>query len=144
MFVEGVGQPHETSTDSHVARYADAYARYYAPFFRKHPHILENYLINSLLRDLFPFRQKLGDLEAKPEPALAFAMLAIQFALIKGLLIGVAGARKGEFCAADAVQTVQTAFKHFEHNRQFLPKAHAMLAEKGLDNARGLTMLLRN
>ena len=78
------------------------------------------------------------------QPARAFALLAIQFALIKGPLIGVAGARRQEFCTTDVVHTVQTASKHFEHYKQFLPGAYALLAAKGLDNARGLTMLLGN
>lgn len=144
LFVEGVGHTRKASMDSQVARYASAYAQFYDPFFRRHPHILENYLINAVLRELFPFGPKICDSEAKPEPARAFAMLAIQFALIKGLMIGVAGVRGREFCAADVVRTVQTAFKYFEHNLQFLSRAHALLAARGLDNAHGLTMLLRN
>ncbi|MGH9607695.1 MAG: flagellin lysine-N-methylase [Terracidiphilus sp.] len=144
MFVKGIGYSPQASTDSLVARYADSHAGFFAPFFLRHEYILENYLINAVLRDLFPFGQKLFEPDAKPEPARAFAMLAIQFALIKGLTIGVAGARGPEFCSADVVRTVQPAVKHFEHYGKFLLEAHAMLAAKGLDNARGLTMLLRN
>ena len=144
LFMEGVGHSRKASMDSQVARYANAYARFYDPFFRQHQHILENYLINAVLRELFPFGQKLFDPQAIPQPARAFTEIAIQFALVKGLLIGVAGARELEFCSEDVIQTVQTTFKHFEHNLQFLPRAHAMLAAKGLDNAQGLTMLLRN
>jgi hypothetical protein len=39
---------------------------------------------------------------------------------------------------------VQTAFKYFEHNADFLVNAHQILVTKKLDNAHGLTMLLRN
>jgi lysine-N-methylase len=144
MFAEGVGHSRGAPIEGQAARYREAYEGYYYPFFRRQPHILENYLINAILGDLFPFQQALGDRHIEPEPARAFAVLAIQFALIKGLLIGVAGARRQEFCDADVVRTVQAAAKHFEHNRQFLPKAHDLLAAKGLDDARGLTMLLRN
>lgn len=144
LFAEGVGHARGVSIESQAANYAEAYAQYYAPFFRKRPYILENYLINAILRDLFPFGQKLFDPEATPEPARAFALLAVQFALIKGLLIGVAGARKEKFSSADAIRTVQIAFKHFEHNHRFVSEALAMLAERGLDDAPGLTMLLRN
>ncbi len=143
-FVEGVGHSPEASMDSQAARYAAAYAEFYAPFFRRHPHILENYLINAVLRDLFPFQRNLSAPQADVQPARAFGLLAIQFALIKGLLIGVAGARKHEFCAADVVEIVQTACKHFEHRAKFLPEALAALKARNLDNAQGLTMLLRN
>jgi len=42
------------------------------------------------------------------------------------------------------IQAVQTAFKHFDHNREFLDQAYRLLTERDLNNARGLTMLLRN
>jgi lysine-N-methylase len=143
-FCEGVGHSRTNPMESQVARYADAYAHSFSPFFSRRPHILENYLINAILRDLFPFGCKLSSPQGELEPSRAFANMVLPFALIKGLLIGVAGARGRKFCSADVVKTVQTAFKHFEHNPQFLIEAHAMLAERGLDNAYGLTMLLRN
>lgn len=110
----------------------------------KHPHILENFLINMIFRKLFPFGTNLFTPESTPEPAKEFAMLATEFALLKGLLIGVAGGRKEAFSTEDVVQTVQTVFKHFEHNMEFLANAHRLLVDKQLDNARGLTMLIRN
>lgn len=143
-FTDGIGHSPQASMESQVAKYADAYTRVYVPFFERHPYILENYLINAVLRDLYPFGAQLGDPEATPEPARAFAMLAVRFALIKGLLIGVAGARPDQLCPAEVVRTVQTVFKHFEHNKNFLSASYELLREKGLDNARGPTMLLRN
>ncbi len=143
-FTESIGRSQGASLESQVANYADAYTQVYAPFFHRHPHVLENYLLNAVLRDLYPFGAQLGDPQARPEPTRAFAMLAIRFALIKGLLIGVAGARRSNFSLADVVRTVQTAFRHFEHNQKFLAGAYKMLSARGLDDARGLTMLLRN
>jgi lysine-N-methylase len=143
-FCEGVGHSRTASIESQVARYADAYEQSFSPFFSRHPHILENYLINAVLRERFPFGTRLFSPEDELEPAREFAKIALPFALIKGLLIGVAGARGRKFCSADVVKTVQTVSKHFEHNRQFLSEAHAMLTERDLDNTYGLTMLLRN
>jgi lysine-N-methylase len=144
MFVEGIGHSRAATLEAQVSRYAHAYRQFYVPFFRRRPRILENYLVNMVLRDVFPFGKKLFEPEAEPEPAKAFAMLAIQFALTKGLLIGVAGAAKHRFSAADVVRTIETAFRHFEHNAKFLSDAYDMLGARGLVDARGLTMLLRN
>jgi lysine-N-methylase len=143
-FCEGVGHSRTNSMESQVARYADAQAQSFSPFFSRRPYILENYLINAVLRELFPFGFSLSSPRGELEPTRAFADMVLPFALIKGLLIGVAGARGRKFCSADVVKTVQAASKHFEHNPQFLIDAHAMLAERDLDNAYGLTMLLRN
>jgi len=143
-FARGVGYGPETTIESMSTKYGTAYERYFVPFFEEHPYILENYLINMIFYKLFPFGAKLFDPRATLEPAKEYALLATDFALIKGLLIGVAGAHKEAFSTEHVVQTVQTAFKHFEHNSAFLVKAHQVLVDKNLNDARGLTMLLRN
>ncbi|HVN94282.1 MAG TPA: flagellin lysine-N-methylase [Terracidiphilus sp.] len=143
-FLEGVGHRRGTTLEEQVTRYRKAYIQFYAPFFERRPHIVENYLLNLVLRDLFPFGEKLNDVQARVAPARAFARLAIQFCLVKGLLIGVAGFRRRKFSGGDVVRTVQTAFRHFEHNPSFLTEAYELLRERKLDDARGLTVLLRN
>lgn len=143
-FARGVGYQPESTLQTMSNEYGVAYRRYFEPFFQERPYILENYLINMVFRRLFPFGEKLFDRKVAPEPAKEFALLATEFALIKGLLIGVAGGHKETFSTDHVVQTVQTACKHFEHNVEFLGKAHKILADLNLDNAHGLTMLLRN
>jgi lysine-N-methylase len=143
-FVEGVGYGRETTLKGQSALYAAAHERFYAPFFLKHPHMLENYLVDMIFRRLFPFSTKLFDAAAKPEPAREYALLAIDFALVKGLLIGVAGFYQEAFSTEHVLQTVQSVFKHFEHNPDFLSNAHQLLVSRGCEDARGLTMLLRN
>ncbi|MGA3047519.1 MAG: flagellin lysine-N-methylase [Terracidiphilus sp.] len=143
-FCEGVGHSRTASMETQAGRYADAYTQFFSPFFSRHPYILENYLLNAVLRKRFPFRSTPSSPQGELEPASAIAEIVLEFALIKGLLIGVAGARGRKFNSADVVKTVQTVSKHFEHNRQFLSEAHATLAERDLNNTYGLTMLLRN
>jgi len=143
-FLQGIAQGNPTTLEGQCVQYAAAYERFYAPFFLKHPHVLENLLINMIFRKLFPIGNRLFDLAAAPEPAKEFALLATEFALLKGLLIGVAGCHREAFSIEHVVQTVQIAVKHFEHNTGFLPKAHGLLTDRKLDNAQGLTMLLRN
>ena len=142
--VRGVGNGAATTIESQAARYAQAYRRFYAPFFLRHPHILENFLLNTIFRRLFPFGVRLFDASVALDPAGEFEQLATEFALVKGLLIGVAGAWEDAFSADHVVQTVQTAIKHFEHDPGFLEKARALLVARRLNTAQGLTMLLRN
>ena len=144
IFAAGVGNGAGATMASLTARYGEAYERFYAPFFAGRPHILENLLINSVFRLLFPFGHRAGKLHAEPVMAREFALLASQFALLKGLLIGVAGFYGEAFSEEHVVYTVQAASKHFEHHPQFLEEAHGVLVSGGLDNVRGLTMLIRN
>ena len=72
------------------------------------------------------------------------ARLTAQYALMKGLLIGVAGYHRVNFSAEHVVHTVQAAGKHFDHHPEFLSQAYALLTESRMDGARGLAILLRN
>ncbi len=143
-FASGIGcRPGATRADQ-IDRYESAYREIYAPFFARRPHILENYLLNQMFRQLFPFDTVLFNPAATPDCAESFARLATQFALIKGILIGVAGFYAERFSQAHVVQAVQTVSRHFEHSPQFLEAAAALLNARNMNNAAGLTMLIRN
>jgi lysine-N-methylase len=158
-FTEGIGNGAGATLESLTAGYAAAHDRYYAPFFKKYPYILENYLVNTIFRCRFPFGRDWTQNGAAPStpsstpsptpsptPSMTreSTLLTAQFALMKGLLIGVAGFHREQFSASHVVHAVQTASKHFEHHTEFLSGAHALLVEKRLDGQLGLAILLRN
>jgi lysine-N-methylase len=143
-FTSGIGNVPGATLESLAANFSLADARFYAPFMDRHPHIMENFLLNTILRCQFPFG-KAGMLQgAKPDKAREFALLAAQFALMRGLLIGVAGHQREAFTTEDVVHAVQAASKHFEHHPEFLDMAYALLKEKEMDGQRGLAILLRD
>ncbi len=143
-FIQGVGYEREPSLQDQIALYATAHDRYFAPFFLKNPHILENYLLNMIFYRRYPLGLNNAGPDTIFEPEKEIEEMTILFVLIKGLLIGVAGHYQEEFSSQHVIQTVQTGFKHFEHNREFMAEARVLLAEQKLDDVRGLTMLLRN
>ena len=143
-FTAGIGNGPGATLDSLGAHYVFAHDRYYAPFFSQHPHILENYLANIILRRQFPFGKEGMRAGAVVEMTREFAMLAAQFTLMRGLLIGVAGRHGPAFSTAHVVHTVQAASKHFDHHPEFLQMAYALLVESRMDGARGLAILLRS
>ncbi|MGD0735626.1 MAG: flagellin lysine-N-methylase [Terracidiphilus sp.] len=143
-FTAGNGNGPGSTLDSLTAHYNFAHDRFFEPFFRQHPHILENYLVNTILRCQFPYGKEAMIAGAPQSMSREFAMLTAQFTLIKGLLIGVAGFRREQFSAAHIVHTVQAAAKHFEHHPEFLLNAHTLLVESQMDGARGIAVLLRN
>ena len=149
-FTQGIGNGPGATLESLTAGYRRAHDRYYAPFFEKHPHILENYLVNTMFRCRFPFGRDSMRTDAAPSTPSKLSMtresvlLTAQFVLMKGLLIGVAGFHREQFSASHVVHAVQAASKHFEHHTEFLTEAHALLVEKHLDSQLGLAILLRN
>lgn len=142
-FTAGIGNGPGATFESLAAHYALAHDRFYAPFFDRHPHILENYLINTMVRCQFPLREGMRA-GARPSLAHEYALLTAQFALMKGLLIGVTGCHREAFSPEHVVHTVQAASRHFEHHPDFLAQAHALLVESKMEGARGLAILLRN
>ena len=143
-FTAGIGNRPGATLESLTTQYALAHERYYEPFFDRQPHILENYLVNTILRCQFPFGREAMRTGASPSMTREHALLIAQFALMKGFLIGVAGFHGGAFSTDHVVHTVQSASKHFEHHLEFLNQAHALLVESQMDGERGLAILLRN
>jgi lysine-N-methylase len=143
-FTAGIGNGPAATMESLTAQYTLAHDRNFAPFFARHPHILENYIVNTIFRCQFPFGKEGMLPGAQPNMTREFALLTAQFALIKGFLIGVAGFHREAFSTAHVVHTVQAATKHFEHHSEFLNLAHSLLVERGMDGPRGLAILLRN
>ena len=143
-FTAGIGNGPGATLENLTERSAQAYDRYYAPFFDRHPYILENYLVNTILRLRFPFGKEDAQAGEPFSMARECALLTAQFALLKGFLIGVAGFHREAFSAAHVVHTVQAAGKHFEHHPEFLNLAYELLVESRMDGARGMAILLRN
>jgi len=142
-FTNGIGNAPDATLRSLAAQARSAHQLYFAPFFRHHPRILENYLVNTVLRLNFPFGSAKNPDEKGRTITQRFVILAAQFALIRGLLIGVAGHHGERFSADHVVHTVQSASKHFEHHPEFGKQILGLLAELKLDTSSGLTILLR-
>jgi len=143
-FTAGIGNGPGATLQSLAAQYSIAHDQYYAPFMASHPYIMENYLINTIIRCIFPFGREAAQPDSTSTMAYQFALLTAQFALMKGLMIGVAGFHREALTTDHVVHTFQTSSKHFEHHPEFLKQAHALLVETRMDGARGLAILLRN
>jgi lysine-N-methylase len=143
-FTAGIGNGPDATLESLSASYALAHDRYYEPFFERHPYVLENYLINTILRCRFPFGTEVSTADKLQSMTREYALLTAQFALTKGFLIGIAGHHRQAFSDSHVVHTVQAASKHFEHHPEFLRLAYELLVESRMDGAWGLAVLLRN
>ena len=128
-FIGGLEWTGQSTMAEIGGRFADAYSRYYAPFMNRHQHILENYLVNYVHRTLFPLgvaesNQRLGNARG----ASQYALLAAHYALVTGLLIGMAGFHRSGFNLAHVVKLIQSCSKTFEHSVTFPGRAMEILA----------------
>jgi lysine-N-methylase len=114
--------------DSTMEELADRYClstqRYLLPFVRRHPHLLENYLVNYIFRTVFPYRRKLPDRKfsidfGRESLRNAFLLLAVHYAIVRTLLIGMAALYKDNLSVDRVVKLVQSYSKTFMHSSSF-------------------------
>ncbi|MBK1674898.1 hypothetical protein CKO35_16720 [Ectothiorhodospira shaposhnikovii] len=139
LFVQslvGIGFNSEDTDEDNARRYQAVCREWYEPFMGQREYILENYLVNHVFGNLFPMNRK--------TPMDAFAMMAVQYAVIKMLLVGQAGLYKDQFAESHVVTVIQKFVKAVEHNPQFLKKIYDQMGEKGLLSMAYMAILVRN
>ena len=144
-FIEGIGSGLDAAGKDDVQRYQEAEQRYHRPFFARSPFILENYLLNYVFQNLFPFGRENNNLRFKPRRIFEeYVLLATQFAWIETLLIGVAGHHKERFAGEHVVHVVQSFCRAVEHNPYVLVSVNEFMTHLQLDNLQGMAVLLRS
>ncbi|MCG5500487.1 hypothetical protein, partial [Ectothiorhodospira lacustris] len=135
-FVTGIGFDPEQTLDENAQRYQQVYREWYLPFMGDREYILENYLVNYVFIRLFPLTQKrLFD---------SYAMMVLNFALIKLLLIGRAGVRKAEFDDNDVVMVIQKFVKSVEHSQGFVNWVYQEMEKQNLLTMAHMAILIKN
>ena len=142
-FVKGVGYAPNLTAAEYAVHYVEAEARYSAPFFAAHPFILENYLLNYVFRTLFPFGRAASAHHTPQSIFNEFILMSVQYAVIRGLLIGMAGHYREAFGTEHVIKLVQSFSKAVEHSPSYLKKAGEFIRERNLDNNQGLATLLK-
>ncbi len=117
--------------------HAEAYSRYYSPFMEHHPHLFENWLVNYVFRNRFPFG-KMTEHEGSMQNEYVF--LCLEFAIIKGLIIGIAGHYREAFSLDHVVRVVQSVTKAIEHYEPL----RKIINWKGLSEPISMAALLKN
>jgi len=90
-----------------------------------------------MFRTQFPFGPI--PVEERKTPLNAFYLMCLQYAVIKGLLIGMAGCYRESFASEHVVKLVQSFSKLVEHAPDFLTGL-----KHDLVNANGMALLLKN
>ena len=137
-FLHGVGYNVDESLESCTQLYVHAYGEYYDPFMERYPYLLENYLINHIFRVVFPFGQVPEDMFERPQREFLF--MCVEFAVLKGLLIGAAGRYRELLSGEHVVKLVQSLAKTFEHDATL----GGALNWQGLAEANCVAALLKN
>ncbi|MBB5342267.1 flagellin lysine-N-methylase [Tunturibacter empetritectus] len=142
-FLQGIGYSAGSTAASDALHYVEAESRYCAPFFAERPHILENYLLNYVYRTLFPFGRE-ASAHITPQGVFGEYMLMVtQYALVYGLLVGMAGHARENFGEEHVVRLVQSFSKTVEHSPRYLEEINELIASRGLGDPQGTATLLK-
>jgi lysine-N-methylase len=146
-FMHGLAWTPQTTMEELVARYSLSRQSYFLPFARRHEHFLENYLVNYMFRTVFPYRSKLPDQRfaidsSRESMRRSLVLLAVHYAIIRTMLIGMAALHKDTLNTLHAVKVVQSYSKAFLHSTSFEESAIEYLEKTVGDPASKLAELV--
>lgn len=113
----------EVNADT-LANYIDA-QQLFNEFNSKYAYILENYLVHYVFTNVFPYNKK--------TPMQSFEELALNYQIVKALLIGIA-ATNGEITLEDAVLVIQSYTKAVAHNHKSYDILQKRIQESNMES----------
>jgi lysine-N-methylase len=140
-FVAGISDTALPGDD--VDHFLQAEQNYHSPLFEVAPFILENYLINYMFQNLFPYGRS-GSADFIPQSIFAeYLQMTTQFAWINGLLIGIAGHHKQAFAAEHVVKAIQSFTRAVEHYPAVLQSINDYMSDRNLNTLQGMVIMLK-
>ncbi|KQL47281.1 hypothetical protein AN963_16505 [Brevibacillus choshinensis] len=137
-FLEGIHYDDSADIETIATHYQNAHDTYYQPFMQKHFYILENYLVNYIYKNTFPFYgNNISFLDN-------YILLGLHYSLIKMHLIGIAGYYKADLKVDHILTLIQSLAKTIEHNNRYLQFAFDYLKIREFSSIAGMAIFLKN
>ncbi|GIO07344.1 flagellin lysine-N-methylase [Brevibacillus reuszeri] len=137
-FLLGIAYEETAEIETIATRYQFAYDNYYKTYMDKHSYILENYLVNYIFKNTFPFYgNNISILDN-------YVFLALHYSLIKMHLIGIAGFHKEKLEVDHILTLIQSLAKTIEHNNRYLQFAFDYLKTREFTSIAGMAIFLKN
>jgi lysine-N-methylase len=124
--------------------YIAAFTQHFQPFFERNEYMLENYLLSYVVRQRFPYGDEAPSRATHLSPLMEFTLMALRFAMIKGVLIGMAGHYREGFNSGHVVKLIQSFAKSIEHSAAARAEMVDYIQSRKLDSSEGIAMMLRN
>ena len=142
-FLSGIHYTPASTVQDCLPHYVEARSRHYEPWLQKHPHILENYLLDFIFKNHVPFGSEINPSSTPANPQVEYLRMVLYFTLIDGLLTGMAAHHREAFSPAHAVQLIQSFTKSFEHDGKAREDIARFILTGNLCNTAAIAALLR-
>jgi lysine-N-methylase len=140
----GNSLPGNSAPGNDIDLFLQAEERYHRPFFERFPFILENYLVNYMFQNLFPYGRG-GSADFSSRGIFEeYLQMTTQFAWINALLVGVAGRYKSDFAGEHVVATIQSLTREVEHYPGVLESIQECIRSRRLDSLQGMAIMLKS
>lgn len=110
--------------------------KHYEPLMDEHEYILENYFVNHMFKNLYPFSEP-------GTPFDSYMMVVIRYALIKVYLVGI-GASRGKLTCNMVIDFIQMFVKTAEQHKTYLMDLADFMRDSGFDNMEYMNILLKS
>lgn len=124
--LNGYGFCEEENIQDKSEFYIKAFDNYNEKYFNKYSYILENYLVNFIYNNMFPFNEVMSFFDS-------YMMLIIRFSFIRFYLVGLYLYNKEER-DKNIVELIQVFSKTIEHHKSYLIDSLHYIKRKEFDN----------
>ena len=124
--LNGYGFCEEENIQNKSEFYIKAFENYNEKYFNKYSYILENYLVNFIYNNMFPFNEVMSFFDS-------YMMLIIRFSFIRFYLVGLYLYNKEER-DKNIVELIQVFSKTIEHHKSYLIDSLHYIKRKEFDN----------
>lgn len=119
-------------------QYRNVYHSYFSPFLAKHEYILENYMVNYVFKNLFPFTIDANRVYDD------YVLLILHFSMIKLHLIGMSGYHKDSFSIEHVIKAIYSFGRAVEHSPAYLYKLAEVLKQHDHSTLAHMAILIKN
>lgn len=132
--LEGFGIDNNEDIVNNSSKIISMYKRYVDDCITKYDYVLENYLVNFIYNNLFPFSESDYEFDG-------YILLVVRYSLIRFYLVGryINSGRESE---ASMIELIQVFVKAVEHDRNYRSEILDYLKENDFDNIMFAKMLL--
>lgn len=130
-FAEVIAPEKDLKDEVVAQRFTEAFGHYYVPFMADHEYILENYLVHQVFKSKL---QLFSD----------YVLLVLNYAIVKLLLVGIAGYYKETFSTDHVIELIYSFSRDIEHNAFYLDEIYRMFEDNEFNTLPYMAILLRN
>ena len=116
-----------------IKKYEKNYFKYARRFFNENEYIMENFIVNELFQNVFPYGEKIFR---------SYVELVIKYGLFRYITIAFA-IEKEELNNEVVIDSAYRYSRVFEHSQNFLNNIYEKLRDSGFDNLSYMTLIMK-